>query len=40
MDENRDGAADRRLTYDGGALVLIESEPDAAGRFTRRVEVK
>jgi antitoxin component YwqK of YwqJK toxin-antitoxin module len=40
IDENGDGRPDRRLTYDAGVLVAIESEPDAAGRFTKRVEVK
>lgn len=40
FDENRDGRPDRRLTYEGGNLVLIESEPDAAGKFTKRTEVK
>jgi hypothetical protein len=40
FDENHDGAADRRLTYDGGRLTLIETEPDASGKFRRRVEVK
>jgi hypothetical protein len=40
MDENKDGIPDRRLTYNGGTLVLIESAPDASGRFTKRVEVK
>jgi hypothetical protein len=40
MDETGDGIADRRLTYRGAALVLIESEPDASGRFARRMEVK
>jgi len=40
MDENGDGTPDRKLTYDGGTLVLIESAPDALGRFTKRVEVK
>ena len=40
MDENGDGIADRRLTYLAGSLVLIESAPDALGRFTKRVEVK
>ena len=40
LDENGDGIPDRRLTYSGGTLVLIESEPDASGRFTKRVEVK
>jgi antitoxin component YwqK of YwqJK toxin-antitoxin module len=41
MDENGDGRPDRRLTYGAnGELVLIESEPDASGTFTRRVEPK
>ena len=40
MDEDGNGVADRRLTYAGGTLVLIESDPDASGRFTKRVEVK
>jgi hypothetical protein len=35
-DENRDGKPDRRLTYNDGQLALIESEPDASGRFTKR----
>ena len=40
FDENGDGKPDRRLTYQGSALVLIETEPDAAGTFTKRVEVR
>ena len=40
MDENGDGRPDRRFTYADGALVLIESEPDPSGRFTKRVVVK
>ena len=41
MDENRDGRPDRRLTYGaGGALVSIESEPDASGTFQKRVTVR
>lgn len=40
FDENADGVPDRQLTYQAGALVLIESEPDATGRFTRKVEVR
>jgi len=40
FDENRDGIPDRRLTYQGSSLVLIESQPDASGRFTSRKEVK
>jgi hypothetical protein len=39
MDENGDGQPDRRLTYDGGELVLIESDPDAAGRFRKQVRL-
>jgi hypothetical protein len=35
-DENSDGKADRRLTYNDGQLALIESEPDASGRYTKR----
>jgi hypothetical protein len=38
FDENRDGKPDRRFTYNAaGVLVLIESAPDATGRYTRRV---
>jgi hypothetical protein len=40
FDENRDGIADRRLTYEGATLVLIESQPDASGRFVTRTPVK
>ena len=40
MDENGDGRPDRRLTYDGGTLVQIESEPDASGAFQKRVIVR
>lgn len=40
FDEDGDGRPDRRLSYRDGALVLIESNPDAAGAFTRKVEVK
>jgi hypothetical protein len=39
-DENGDGVADRRLTYEAAALVLIESQPDGAGRFMKRVQLK
>ena len=39
-DENRDGTADRRLTYRGSILVAIESEPDASGRFTKRRNIE
>ena len=37
FDENGDGKPDRRLTYEAGRLVLIESEPDAAGRYQKQV---
>ena len=40
FDENGDGRPDRRLTYNGSTLILIESEPDAAGTFTKRVPVQ
>ena len=40
FDEQGDGKPDRRLTYAAGSLVSIESDPDAAGHFTRRVDVK
>lgn len=37
FDEGNDGKPDRRFTYTKGVLVLIESAPDAAGTYTRRV---
>lgn len=40
FDENGDGSPDRRLTYTAGRLSLIESAPDASGRFSKRVMVK
>lgn len=41
FDENADGRPDRRLNYGpDGALVSIESEPDASGQFTRKVDVR
>ena len=40
FDENKDGKPDRRFSYDKGTLVLIETEPDASGTFTRQVRVK
>jgi hypothetical protein len=40
FDENADGRPDRRLTYGpGGRLLSIETEPDASGAFTKKVEV-
>lgn len=40
MDENGDGKPDRKLTYANGALAIIESDPDLAGTFRKRVAVK
>ena len=40
FDENADGRPDRRLTYERGVLVLIETEPDGNGRYATRVEVR
>jgi len=40
MDENGDGRPDRRLSYENGNLVLIESEPDSSGVFQKRVVVR
>lgn len=40
FDENSDSLPDRRLTYAKSALRLMESQPDASGRFAARVEVK
>jgi len=40
FDENGDQKPDRRLTYDGVDLILIESNPDSAGNYTQRTEVK
>jgi len=40
FDEDGDGRPDRRLTYGpNGALLSIESEPDASGAFTKKVAV-
>jgi hypothetical protein len=38
FDENGDGRPDRRLTYDGADLVLIESAPDASGAYAKKVK--
>ena len=42
FDENHDGKPDRRLTYadGGGQLVLIETDPDASGHYTKRVPIQ
>jgi len=39
LDENHDGIRDRRLTYKNSTVVLVESGPDGAGQYTRRVDV-
>ena len=40
FDENNDGRPDRRLTYGpGGALVSIESDPDAGGQYRKKVQM-
>jgi hypothetical protein len=40
LDENGDGRPDRRLTYGAtGALVTIESDPDAGGSFRKKVQI-
>ena len=41
FDEDGDGRPDRRLTYGpAGQLLTIESSPDAAGAFTKKVTVE
>lgn len=41
FDEDRDGRPDRRLSYGpDGSLVSIETDPDPAGGFRRKVEVR
>jgi len=40
FDENGDGRPDRRLTYRGTELASIETEPDASGKYMRKVEMK
>ena len=40
LDEDYDGSPDRRLTYgEGGRLLTIESEPDGAGGFKKKIAV-
>jgi hypothetical protein len=39
-DENGDGIADRRFTYSGSLPTLLETDPDANGRFTRLIELR
>jgi hypothetical protein len=40
FDENRDGRPDRRLTYRDAELVLIETAPDASGRYAHAIAPK
>jgi hypothetical protein len=40
FDENRDGRPDRRLTYRDAELVMIETAPDASGRYTKTLAPK
>ena len=40
FDENHDGKPDRRLTYEAGTLIVIETEPDASGKYAKQVPVK
>ena len=40
FDEDHDGRPDRRLTYRGREVTVIESAPDASGKYTKRFEVK
>jgi hypothetical protein len=40
FDESGDGRPDRRVTYLLNGGVVIESHPNAAGQFARRVEAK
>ncbi len=39
FDEDGDGQPERRLIYDAGVLVAIESQPDATGGYLTRVDV-
>jgi hypothetical protein len=40
FDENGDGKPDRRLTYAASTLMSIETSPDTAGNYLKKVEVK
>jgi hypothetical protein len=40
FDDDKDGKPDRRFTYEGARLLYIESEPDAAGNYTRKTTGK
>jgi hypothetical protein len=40
FDENRDGRPDRRLTYRDAELAMIETAPDASGRYTKALAPK
>lgn len=39
-DSNGDGKPDRRVTYRNGVAVMIETDPDPAGHFTKRQAIK
>jgi hypothetical protein len=40
FDETGNGRPDRRLTYTGSGGLIVESRPDASGRFARRVAAR
>ena len=40
FDDDRDGRPDRRFTYEGAELAWVESEPDAAGNFTKKASAR
>ncbi len=40
FDDDKDGRADRRFTYEGATLAFVETEPDAAGNFTKKASAK
>ena len=40
FDESGHGRPDRRLTYLSSGRAAIESDPDASGRFAKRVETR
>ena len=40
FDETKDGHPDRQMSYQKGALVLIETQPDQYGKYTKIVKVQ
>lgn len=40
FDENGNGRPDRRLTYGRQGSLVVETQPDASGRFVKRTEVR